>query len=152
MAKIHELVLGSKAKYKIARHEQSEDGTYWRTYVRNSSGRLEFNTLFTRDEQWIKDHADGTEIELLPWTMKIIPVHRLNKNGEVRTVRDISGLAFDEAQATQDSERNAQNIYDDSERTLQVGVNAEVKKVAKAGYFVNFIDRSDFIELMEGLD
>lgn len=147
--KIHELVLGSKAKYTVARHEQSEDGTYYRTFVRNSSGMLEFNSLFIRDKQWIDEHPEGAKIELFPWTMAIIPVHRLNRNGELRTVREISGLAFDEAQASRDANRNSQSIYDDSEKTLEVGINAEIKKVAKSGCFVNFVERSEFIRLME---
>lgn len=147
MARFNEIVIGSKGRYTIARYEQSEDQTYWRVFLKNSSGVLEFNTLFVRDEEFVAEHEVGTEIELFPWTMSIIPIKRPNRNGDVRTIRSISGLAFDEADAQSAAMRNMQNLYD---QAVEIGDSPEARRLARKDMlFVNFVDRETFLNSLE---
>ena len=81
MARYNEIEIGRRANYTIAAVEQSEDGSYWMISVKNSSGVLKFNRLFIRDEEFVTEHEVGSTIELVPWTMPIIPIKRPNRNG-----------------------------------------------------------------------
>lgn len=147
MARYNETIIGKKADYTIAAIEQPEGASYWMISVRNSSGVLEFSRLFVRDEEFINQHEVGDTIELVPWTMELIPIKRPNRNGEIRTTRSISGLAFNETEAYSNALRNMNNLYDSA---VEVGNNEETRRLSKRdGLFVNFVDRDEFIRLLE---
>lgn len=147
MARYNEIEIGVKTNYKVASIEASEDGSYWMIQVKNPSGILEFNRLFVRDKDFIDDLKIGSTIELVPWTMPIIPIKRPNRNGEIKTVRSISGLAFSETEAQSAALRNMQNLYDSA---VEVANSEESRKLAKKNLlFVDFIAREDFVKLIE---
>lgn len=147
MARYNEIEIGRSANYTIAAVEQSEDGSYWMISVKNSSGVLEFNRLFVRDEEFVTEHEVGSTIELVPWTMPIIPIKRPNRNGEIRTLRSISGLAFSETEAQSAALRNMQNLYD---QAVEIANSEETRRLAKKNMlFVDFIDRDEFVKLLE---
>lgn len=147
MARYNEIEIGRIANYTIAAVEQSEDGSYWMISVKNSSGVLEFNRLFIRDEEFVTEHEVGSTIELVPWTMPIIPIKRPNRNGEIRTLRSISGLAFSETEAQSAALRNMQNLYD---QAVEIANSEETRRLAKKNMlFVNFVDRDEFVKLLE---
>lgn len=147
MARYNEIEIGAKTNFKVASIEASEDGSYWMIQVKNSSGVLEFNRLFVRDKEFIDDLQIGSTIELVPWTMPIIPIKRPNRNGEIKTVRSISGLAFSETEAQSAALRNMQNLYDSA---VEVANSEESRKLAKKNLlFVDFIAREDFVKLIE---
>lgn len=147
MARYNEIEIGRKADYTIAAIEQSEDQSYWMVSVKNSSGILEFNRLFIRDEEFITDHEVGSIVELVPWTMPIIPIKRPNRNGEIRTLRSINGLAFSETEAHSAALRNMQNLYD---QAVEVANSEETRRLAKKSMlFVDFVDREAFVKLLE---
>ena len=147
MARYNEIEIGRIANYTIAAVEQSEDGSYWMISVKNSSGVLEFNRLFIRDEEFVTEHEVGSTIELVPWTMPIIPIKRPNRNGEIRTLRSISGLAFSETEAQSAALRNMQNLYD---QAVEIANSEETRRLAKKNMlFVDFVDRDEFVKLLE---
>lgn len=147
MARYNEIEIGRSANYTIAAVEQSEDGSYWMISVKNSSGVLEFNRLFVRDEEFVTEHEVGSTIELVPWTMPIIPIKRPNRNGEIRTLRSISGLAFSETEAQSAALRNMQNLYD---QAVEIANSEETRRLAKRNMlFVDFVDRDEFVKLLE---
>lgn len=147
MARYNEIEIGRRANYTIAAVEQSEDGSYWMISVKNSSGVLEFNRLFIRDEEFVTEHEVGSTIELVPWTMPIIPIKRPNHNGDIRTIRSISGLAFSETEAQSAALRNMQNLYD---QAVEIANSEETRRLAKKDMlFVNFVDRDEFVKLLE---
>lgn len=147
MARYNEIEIGRSANYTIAAVEQSEDGSYWMISVKNSSGVLEFNRLFIRDEEFVTEHEVGSTIELVPWTMPIIPIKRPNRNGEIRTLRSISGLAFSETEAQSAALRNMQNLYD---QAVEIANSEETRRLAKKNMlFVDFVDRDEFVKLLE---
>lgn len=147
MARYNEIEIGKKANYTVASIEASDDQSYWMIGVKNSSGVLEFNRLFVRDKEFIDDLKIGSTIELVPWTMPIIPIKRPNRNGEIKTVRSISGLAFSETEAQSAALRNMQNLYDSA---VEVANNAESRRLAKKDMlFVDFIDRDEFLRMLE---
>jgi thymidylate synthase (FAD) len=146
MARYNEIEIGRRANYTIAAVEQSEDGSYWMISVKNSSGVLEFNRLFIRDEEFVTEHEVGSTIELVPWTMPIIPIKRPNRNGEIRTLRSISGLAFSETEAQSAALRNMQNLYD---QAVEIANSEETRRLAKKNMlFVDFVDRDEFVDRM----
>lgn len=147
MARYNEIEIGRRTNYTIAAVEQSEDGSYWMISVKNSSGVLEFNRLFIRDEEFVTEHEVGSTIELVPWTMPIIPIKRPNRNGEIRTLRSISGLAFSETEAQSAALRNMQNLYD---QAVEIANSEETRRLAKKNMlFVDFVDRDEFVKLLE---
>lgn len=147
MARYNEIEIGRRSNYTIAAVEQSEDGSYWMISVKNSSGVLEFNRLFIRDEEFVTEHEVGSTIELVPWTMPIIPIKRPNRNGEIRTIRSISGLAFSETEAQSAALRNMQNLYD---QAVEIANSEETRRLAKKNMlFVDFVDRDEFVKLLE---
>jgi hypothetical protein len=147
MARYNEIEIGRRANYTIAAVEQSEDGSYWMISVKNSSGVLEFNRLFIRDEEFVTEHEVGSTIELVPWTMPIIPIKRPNRNGEIRTLRSINGLAFSETEAQSAALRNMQNLYD---QAVEIANSEETRRLAKKNMlFVDFVDRDEFVKLLE---
>ncbi len=147
MARFNEIEIGAKANYKVASVEASEDGLYWIIQVKNASGVLEFNRLFVRDKEFIDNLEIGSSIELVPWTMPIIPIKRPNRNGEIKTVRSISGLAFSETEAQSAALRNMQNLYDSA---VEIANSEETRRLAKKNMlFVDFIDRAEFVKLIE---
>lgn len=147
MARYNEIEIGRRTNYTIAAVEQSEDGSYWMISVKNSSGVLEFNRLFIRDEEFVTEHEVGSTIELVPWTMPIIPIKRPNRNGEIRTLRSISGLAFSETEAQSAALRNMQNLYD---QAVEIANSEETRRLAKKNMlFVDFVGRDEFVKLLE---
>lgn len=147
MARYNEIEIGKKANYTVASVEASDDQSYWMIGVKNSSGVLEFNRLFVRDEGFVNDLQIGSTIELVPWTMPIIPIKRPNRNGEIKTVRSISGLAFSETEAQSAALRNMQSLYD---QAVEIANSAETRKLAKRDMlFVDFIDRDEFVKMLE---
>ena len=158
MARYNEIEIGRIANYTIAAVEQSEDGSYWMISVKNSSGVLEFNRLFIRDEEFVTEHEVGSTIELVPWTMPIIPIKRPNRNGEIRTLRSISGLAFSETEAQSAALRNMQNLYDQAVEIVLKNRRASISLVQRhlrIGYnrsarLIEAMEKAGLVSAMDG--
>lgn len=152
MANFHEITC-TKNTYKIdsivlpqdAQGNDIEDATY--CFVKlTKDGVPEFNRMIiSKDDQ--RSYREGTELELIRWTMPIIPVKTRNKRGELKVIRNVSGFAKDKAAAEESATRAAQRLYDDAE---EVADSAEARKIARENMsFCNFVARADFIA---GLD
>lgn len=143
MANFNQVVIGQAADYTVSRIEKPDDKSYAMLYVRNSSGFEEFNRLFI-GEQDISNYQVGDTIKLVPWTMKIIPVKRKNANGEERTLRVLSGLSFNEAQAEAAAIRSMQSVYDSA---THIARSEESIRLAKKDLlFADFVERNEFIK------
>lgn len=152
MANFHEITC-TKNTYKIdsivppqdADGNEVKDATY--CFVKlTKDGVPEFNRMIvSKDDQ--SSYQVGTELELVRWTMSIIPVKTRNKRGELKVIRNVSGFAMDKAAAEESAIRAAVRLYDQAE---EVADSAEARKIARQDmFFCNFVTRSEFIQ---GLD
>ena len=152
MANFHEITC-AKTTYKVdsivppqaADGTELQDATY--CFVKlTKDGVPEFNRMIiSKDDK--DSYQVGKELELVRWTMSIIPVKTRNKKGELKVIRNVSGFATDKAAAEESAIRAAVRLYDQAE---EVADSAEARKIARQDmFFCNFVSRSEFIQ---GLD
>lgn len=145
MANFNEIEFGREDQYTVAGKTKLENDRGYLVSVKNSSGKLEFSRLFFTIEEG-EDLEENQELTLIPWSMNIIPIKRPNANGELRTYRTISGLAFNKAEAQAAAMRNMQNFYDSAE---QIADSPKARALARRDMlFSNFVDRADFIKAL----
>lgn len=152
MANFHEISC-AKGTYKIdsivlpqdAEGNELKDATY--CFVKlTKDGVPEFNRMIiSKDDQ--DSYQIGKEIELIRWTMPIIPVKNRNKKGELKVIRNVSGYAQDKVAAEEAATRAAVRLYDEAE---EIADSAEARKLARENmFFCKFTLRNDFIDSLD---
>lgn len=150
MARFNEIVCGKPQEYVIVAADDTSSGNGKLLSVKNSSGRTEFNRVFVTNEDFEAYEIGVSTVTLVPWTMSIIPIKRLNANGEERTYRTLNGLAFSEVDAESAAMRSMQYMYDDA---TYIADSEEVRRIAKRDMlFANFVSRDVFLQNLADAD